>query len=375
MARRGNAEGSLWKRADGRWSGSYFVPQPGGGRTRRYVYGSTRDEANTKLVGLMSEVARGLPVATTQVTVASYLRSWLDDVAAKRVRPNTLTSYRSNVELHIAPVIGSRKLKKLSARDVRSLLDACESSGLSPRSTRYVHATLRVALEDAVREDLVPRNVAKLVRLSTPPRAETRILTVDEARLLLSRTRADRLHAALVLLLVLGLRRSEALGLRWSDIDFESGVLHVRQGLHWSEGKLQFLPPKTQRSRRTVPMPRLCREALSRHRDQQADEAETCLHPWPLVELVFTTTVGTPVDPNNFSRTFARWCREAEVPTVRLHDLRHTCVSMLLTLGVNPRVVMEIVGHAALEMTMNVYAHVAVGEQRSALDKLDGLYV
>ena len=127
--------------------------------------------------------------------------------------------------------------------------------------------------------------------------------------------------------------------------------------------------------RRTVPMPRLCLEALSRHRDQQAGEAETCLHPWPPVELVFTTTVGTPVDPNNFSRTFARWCREAGVPTVRLHDLRHTCVSMLLTLGVNPRVVMEIVGHAALEMTMNVYAHVAVGEQRLALDKLDGLYV
>ncbi len=372
---RGNGEGSLWKRADGRWSASYFVPQPGGGLTRRYVYGATRDEANAKLVALMGEVARGLPVATTQDSVASYLRSWLEEVAAKRVRPNTLTSYRSNVKLHIVPVIGSRKLGKLSTRDVRSLLAACDASGLSPRSTRYVHATLRVALEDAVRDDLVPRNVAKLVRLSTPPRAETRVLTVDEARLLLSQTRTDRLHAALVVLLVLGLRRSEALGLRWSDIDFDASVLHVRQGLHWSEGRLQFLPPKTRRSRRTVPMPSVCLEALGRHRSRQAAEAEACLHPWPPVELVFTTTVGTPVDPNNFSRTFARWCRDAGVPAVRLHDLRHTCVSMLLTLGVNPRVVMEIVGHAALEMTMNVYAHVAVDEQRLALDKLDGLYV
>lgn len=108
----------------------------------------------------------------------------------------------------------------------------------------YVHATLRAALEDAVREDLVPRNVAKLVRLSTPPRAETRILTVDEGKVLLSSTREDRLHAALVLLLVLGLRRSEALGLRWSDIDFDAGVLRVRQGLHWSEGRLQFCRPR-----------------------------------------------------------------------------------------------------------------------------------
>lgn len=208
------------------------------------MYGATRDEVHNKLVALMAHVARGLPVAGTQDTVASYLRVWLDDVAAKRVRPNTLTGYRTNVERHIVPVIGSKKLGKLSARDVRALLDACEASGLSARSSRYVHATLRAALEDAIREDLVARNVAKLVRLSTPPRAETRILTVDEGKILLSSTRDDRLHAALVLLLVLGLRRSEALGLRWSDVDFDTGVLHVRQGLHWSEGRLQFLPPQ-----------------------------------------------------------------------------------------------------------------------------------
>ena len=130
---------------------------------------------------------------------------------------------------------------------------------------------------------------------------------------------------------------------------------------------------KTRRSRRTVPLPGLCEEALRAHRQRQEKEAAESLHPWGLIELVFTTTVGTPVDPNNFSRTFARWCREAGVPAVRLHDLRHTCVSLLLALGVNPRVVMEIVGHSALEMTMNVYGHVAVDQQRAALDKLDGL--
>ena len=122
-----------------------------------------------------------------------------------------------------------------------------------------------------------------------------------------------------------------------------------------------------------MPLPALCRDALLDHRDRQAKEAADSLHPWPAIELVFTTVVGTPVDPNNFSHQFHRWCAEAGVPRVRLHALRHTCVSLLLTLGVNPRVVMEIVGHAALEMTMNVYAHVAVDEQRAALDRLDGL--
>ena len=374
MAKRANAEGSVWKRTDGRWSGSYFVPVPGGGRVRRYVYGTTREDAHGKLLDLMTQVSRGLPVAITGTTLAGYLAEWLDEVAAKRVRPNTLVGYRSNVVLHIAPRIGKRKLAKLSARDIRLMLDGCEAAGLSQRSTRYVHATLRAALEDAVREDLVPRNVAKLVRLSTPERPETRILTVDEGRMLLKATRDDRLFAALVVLLLLGLRRSEALGLRWADVDFDAGVLHVRQGLHWSKGGLYVLPPKTRRSRRTVPLPDLCRRALTEHRARQLEEADASLHPWPPVELVFTTVIGTPVDPANFSRTFARWCREAGVPAVKRHVLRHTCVSMLLTLGVNPRVVMEIVGHAALEMTMNVYAHVAVDEQRQALTKLDGSF-
>jgi integrase len=231
-------------------------------------------------------------------------------------------------------------------------------AGLSARSVRYVHATLRVALEDAMREDLVPRNVAKLVRLSTPERAETKVLSADEGRTLLRATKDDRLSAALVLLLLVGLRRSE---------------LRVNQGLHWLDGRLQFLPPKTRRSRRTVPLPALCADALREHRKRQDEERVTSLHPRPDTGLVFVSVVGTPIDPNNFSRTFARWCREAKVPAVRLHDTRHTCVSLLLSLGVHPRVVMEIVGHAAIEMTMNVYGHVALDDQRSALDRLNGL--
>lgn len=125
MARRGNSEGSVWKRSDGRWSGSYFVPVPSGGRVRRYVYGSTREEAHTKLVALMAQVSQGLPIASTTTTVQGYLRTWLTEVAAKRVRPNTLTGYRSNVELHIVPAIGTRKLGRLTARDVRLMLDQC----------------------------------------------------------------------------------------------------------------------------------------------------------------------------------------------------------------------------------------------------------
>jgi integrase len=327
MARRANDEGSIWKRRDGRYSGAYFVPTPGGGRVRRYVYGSSRDEVHEKLVDLMVRVQRGLPVPSTRETVSGYLRGWLEEVAAKRVRTNTLTGYRINIERHIIPRIGRRKLAKLTARDVRLMLEDCRKAGLSEGSVRYLHGTLRVALEDAMREDLVSRNVAKLVRLSMPDRPETRVLSATEGKRLLRATMDDRLAAALVLLVLLGLRRSELLGLRWQDVDLERRVLRVRQGLHYLQGELRFLPPKTRRSRRTVPLPDLCVEALREHREHQDEEQAASLHPWPDTGLVFVTSVGTPIDPNNFSRTFARWSKEASLPVVRLHDLRHTPVS------------------------------------------------
>ena len=212
-----------------------------------------------------------------------------------------------------------------------------------------MHATLRVALEDAVREDLLPRTVAKLVRLSSPTRQEMPILTAEEGRLLLRETREDRLFTALVLLVVLGLRRSEALGLRWSDVDLDAGVLHVRQGLHWSQDGLMFLPPKSRRSRRTVPLPQLCRNALLAHHERQAKEGGGLPAPLGACRAGLHHGGRDAGGPNNFSHQFHRWCAGAEVPRVRLHALRHTCVSLLLTLGVRPRVVMEIVGHAALE--------------------------
>ena len=294
MGRRGNDEGSIWRRADGRWSGSVFVPNRIGGRDRKYVYGATREDVHRKIVELQGQVQRGLPVATGQQTLGAYLTSWLKDVAAHRVRANTLTGYRVNIERHIIPRVGRKRLAALTAKDVRQLLDECRAAGLSDRSVRYVHATLRVALEDAMREDHLARNVAKLVRLSTPQRPETRILSAAEGRTLLRATRDDRLSAALVLLLLLGLRRSEVLGLRWQDVDVDQGVLHVRQGLHWLEGRLQFLPPKTRRSRRSVPLPALCARALEDHRERMARERGDCPHPWEDNDLVFVTTVGTP---------------------------------------------------------------------------------
>jgi integrase len=173
---------------------------------------------------------------------------------------------------------------------------------------------------------------------------------------------------------MLGLRRSEALGLMWSDVDLDARTLAVRRGLHRTAKGLETLPTKTVRSRRTVPLPGAVVEVLRDHGERQAKERADLGTSWPDLGYVFTTPVGTPIDPRNCTRIVQTAVHDAGLRSIRMHDLRHGCVSLLLALGVPPRTVMEIAGHSALEMTMNVYGHVSLDDKREALDRLGALY-
>jgi integrase len=372
--KRANGEGSIYQRADGRWVGSMHVRTSTGAWERRSLYGRTRGEVEQKLTALRRRVSQGAPVAPAKLTVDAYLGEWLDQVAARRVRPSTLVSYRHCVDRYIVPSLGRKRLEKLSAREVRLFLSELIDQGTGARTVQLVHATLRVALEDATREEIVSRNVARLVRAPRPAASQRAPLSVAEARALLKSARDDRLYALFVVLVVLGLRRSEALGLRWPDVDLQGGTLQVRSTLHRTTAQgLVLLPPKTSRSRRVIPLPGIVVDALRDHQDRQLAEQRSALD-WFESGFVFTTPIGTPIDPRNGTRLFQEQCKTAGVPVVPLHALRHTCVTLLLELGVPPRVVMEIAGHAALEMTMNVYGHVNLESRREALDKLAGLF-
>jgi integrase len=216
--------------------------------------------------------------------------------------------------------------------------------------------------------------VAKLVRPPTRPKVERVPLTVEEVRTLFESTSDDRLHAMFVVLGLLGLRRSELLGLRWEDVDLDGGTMQVRRGLHRIDGKLQAMDTKTARSRRTIPLPGLVCRSLRGHRRNQERERLSLAERWPDLGFVFTTPIGTPLDPDNCSKVVRAAMKTAGVRVVRMHDFRHGCVSVLLGLGVPPRTVMEIAGHSAIEMTMNVYAHVTLDDKRAALDRLGDLF-
>lgn len=368
-----NGSGSIFQRGDGRWCGAMYVTEADGRRVRRRVYGRTRKEAEAKLLDLRSQVGSGLPVTPSRLTVEGYLQEWLSTIVAQRVRPNTLAAYRLNVDKYLVPGLGKRPLGQLTAREVRLFLDRLTAQGTGARTVRYVHGTLRAALEDATREEILAKNVAKLVRPPTPAKPERHPLGVDEIRTFLKSTRGERLHAMYVVLAMLGLRRSELLGLRWEDVDFEAGTLAVRRGLHRIDGHLRVMPAKTARSRRTIPLPTTVERALRAHNRTQNDERRSLAERWPDSGFVFTTQIGTPIDPDNCSKMVRAALRRSGLRPVRMHDFRHGVVSVLLGLGVPPRTVMEIAGHTALEMTMNVYAHVTLDDKRAALDRLGDL--
>lgn len=334
------------------------------------MYGKTRAEVESAMQDLRHRSAIGAPISPLDLTIETYLNEWMSQIVVLRVRPNTLAAYRFNIDRYLVPDLGRKKLGKLTARELRVYLDELRRRGVGARTIQYVHATLRAALEDAVREEILEKNVAKLVRVPSPPQTEREPLSVDEIKKLLKASENDRLHALLVVFAVLGMRRSEVLGLQWRDVDLSEGALMVRRGLQRVDGQLQLLPTKTVRSRRTIPLPECVARALRIHRAAQDDERCELGDRWPQSGHVFTRPIGTPIDPANCTKLVQAACKSAGLRKVRLHDFRHGYVSVLLSVGVPPRTTMEIVGHSTMDMTMNVYGHVTLDDKKEALDRL-----
>jgi integrase len=271
------------------------------------------------------------------------------------------------VRVHLVPALGRKRLDRLSPQDVRGLLAAKRRDGLSVRMVQYTHAVLRNALQHALCEELVARNVAKLVQVESPDYEVGRGLGVGEARRLLDVVATTRWHPLYVLALTVGLRRGEQLGLRWSDVDLTTGTLTVRQNLVRAGGKLVIQPPKTRKSRRTLPIPELALAALRRQKATQNAERLAAGSTWADNDLVFATSVGTPIEPRNLSRYFHSAREKAGLGDVRFHDLRHTCITVLLSLGTPPHIVQAIAGHSHIDVTMTIYAHSALEDQTKAL--------
>lgn len=306
--------------------------------------------------------------------VGQFLERWLADVVKSSVRPRTHQSYALHVRRDLGPTLGHHQLNKLSPEHVQAMINAKLAQGLSPRTVQIIRAVLRRALGQALKWGLVARNVATLIDPPRSTKPQIQPLSPRQGQILLEAARGDRLEALYRVALSLGLRQGEALGLRWSDIDMEARVLHVRQALQRVDGALRVVPLKTDRSRRSLPLPEVLVGALHDHRDRQREARRAAGDRWRETEFVFTSTIGTPAEPRNVTRSFKALLIRAGIPDIRFHDLRHSCASLLVAQGVHPRVVMEILGHSQISLTMNTYAHVLPDEQREAATIMDRLF-
>lgn len=369
MSKRANGEGSIYKRADGRWAAALTL----GNGKRKVFYGKTRQEVASKLAGALKSRQDGLPVPSERQTVGQFLTSWLESVRPS-LRPRTHLRYEQLVRLHALPALGKLPLGRAKPDDLQRLYADRLDMGQAPASVRQLHAVLHRAFGQAARWGLVARNVADLV---SPPRVERRemsALSPEEARAFLEAASGDRLEALYVVALTSGLRLGELLALRWRDVDLQAGMLQVTGTLQRTGAGLVIAEPKTVRSRRHVALTATAVEALRRHHVAQAEERLRLGAAWQDMDLVFASETGGHIDDSKLRRnSFWPLLERAGVPRIRFHDLRHSAATLMLRRGVHPKIVAEMLGHSQISVTLDLYSHVTPTMQREAAAALDDL--
>ena len=369
--KRGNGEGSRpRRRPDGRWEARYTIHTSKGPK-RKTVYGRTRQEVADKLAHALSDRTQGLTFDAGRLKLSEYLDRWLPDIR-DTVRQRTWERYEQLVRVHIKPALGRVKLKDLTATHARSLYREKLESGSSPRTVQYIHTTLRKALQDAMSDGLIPRNVADGIKAPRPKRKEINPLSPEQARTFLKAVRGDRLEALYVLAIHRGLRQGELLGLRWEDVDLEAGTLQVRRTLSLTKSGHVFEPPKNGKGR-SVELTQGALDALRGHLAQQLEEIEALRDGYQDQGLMFPGERGQAMSPYTLTGKLERILKRIGLPKIRFHDLRHTCATLLLSKGVHPKFVQELLGHATISITLDRYSHVipAMGDQtRKAMEDL-----
>ena len=354
MAKRGNGEGSIRRRKDGRYEGRYTN---GAGR-QRSVYGKTRKETAKKLAEAQREGRADTRTVRATITVREFFAEY-DAVARETMKRRGYETYHDVARLHVLPEIGGKRLADLSREDVQRLYGRKRDAGLSAARVRRIHGVLSSALNTAVRWRYVGRNVCQDVSPPRVPQPEIRPFGKDEARRFLDAAKGDRYHALYVLGVTSGMRLGELGGLYWSNVDPDRRMVHVQRALATGRGGQTFEPPKTRGSRRSVSLARLAVDALSEHRERARREGRAVGGARP----VFTNGAGKPINPSHVTtRSFKPILRRAGLPDTTFHAAtRHTCTCILLLEGVNPKSVAMQMGWSSVAFMLETYARFMPG--------------
>lgn len=351
-----------------------FTDPATGKRKQRSETFQTRKEAETALTRMLAERDRGTLVLPSTATVKEVLDQWLSNVAATKVKATTLEDYRATVEKHIIPILGTIKVQKLTPARVQAFYAEKTAAGTGTRTVQLCHLRLSQALAWAERMGIVPRNVCAVVEPPTHRGAERTVWTPEQAETFFTAiTEREPWHTFFLLIVTTGLRKGEALGLRWQDVDFSKRTVAVRQAIVTLDGKAKIETPKSPAARRLVVIPEETAQALQDHRSRQRLQRMRVADAWADNDLVFCTELGAIIHPSNVNRALTALVEESNVPRITVHELRHTHATWLLSHGLPVKDVSARIGHAKASITLDTYAHIIPGMQDNAVETVRGL--
>ncbi|MAT96375.1 MAG: hypothetical protein CL608_04460 [Anaerolineaceae bacterium] len=361
--RRGNNEGSIfWDKSKERWCAEITLPD---GRRKR-KRNKSKKVVQEWLLEQRKNLQEGRLPINENVTLASYLDQFLQDVVQHTLKPKTASSYTWLINKHIKPEIGKKKLASLKSHHIQALYSEKLNSGLSSKTVHHIHSVLRRALNQAVSWELIYRNPCDGV---TPPRIEKKVPVVwsaDQAKIFLDTVKEHSYYPIYLIALTTGARRGEILGLEWKNLSFTENAISIQKTIQEVSGKTVVGTPKTSGSRRKLTLPPITLDALKEHQNKTKQTEG----------FIFTTSVGTPISPRNLLRHFYKAIDQANLPRIRFHDLRHTFATLMLSVdgGVHPKVVQEMLGHSSITQTLDTYSHVIPGIKQEAAEKINTIF-
>lgn len=369
--RRGNNEGNIRVRSDGRWEARYSLPDG----SRRSIMGKTRADVAKRLTEALRNLDHGITAPRDErQTFGDYLDHWLT-TKKPQVEYGYWARLEQYIRIQIKPNLGKVPLVRLSRLHLKAFYTQMLEEGLSPRTVIHLQETIHNALEAALQDDIVVRNVAHRMKAAKDTPREMQTYTPGQANQLLEAAQGDRLEALYVMMLTTACRWGEVMGLKWDALELERGEMRVISSLKDVRNQRSLGTPKTPRSRRTIPLTALAVECLKRHHVNQTVERLKHGVGWNPHHLVFCTTTGTPYARSNWLREeYKPLIKRAKLPYIRPHDIRHTAATLLLLSGVQPLVVSEMLGHASVAFTLSTYGHVQAAMREPARDAMEQMF-
>jgi integrase len=365
---RGRNEGSISRRPNGKWRAQVSL------NGKRLSFGAkSKEDCQVWLRKIQDNLDRGLDYEGGKSTLKDYLALWLE-ASKSSLRPKTAYQYEQIIRLHINPLLGNICLNELRQSRIEIFYGELRKAGVGVRTIRLTHSVLHRAFEKALGYGLILRNPAQGASLPRYEHSEMQVLDESQVSQFLVAAHGSQHEALYHLAVVTGMREAELFGLKWIDLQWQSGILYVRRqiqnvpGQSWSFGE-----PKTRAGRRTIRLGEGTLQALRLHRQRQLLQKAAMGEHWKELDLIFPSSVGTPLHPSNMRKDYNRVLDAAGIPRIRFHDLRHTAASLMLNHGIPVIVVSKILGHSKPSITLDIYGHLYQEMQSEAAQIMDRL--